>query len=113
MAQPVAAMPHLRLPNSSRGGRPARSLDACGACFLRSASARMPIAERAEESRFGTGIELLGRQTAGELDRRPHLLEIRPAAVARLNVRLEASALLGWKRVLEVVRDELHELLAT
>src|SRR5438874_8145499 len=113
MAQPVAAMPQLRPPNSSRGGRPARSLDACGARFLRSASVLLPVTKRAEEGGFGGGIELLGRQATGELDRRSHLLEVRGTAVAAGQVPLEASALLRGERVLEVVRDQLDELLAT
>src|SRR6187551_903934 len=73
----------------------------------------MPVAESAEQGCRGGGLELFRGETPGELDRRPDLLQVGSAAVAGLDVRLEAGPLHGRKGVLEVVGDELHELLAT
>src|SRR6266511_4810527 len=73
----------------------------------------LPVAEDAEQRGPSLGADVLGREPADELDRRSHLLHVRGASATRLQMRLEAGALLGRERTLEVVGHELDELLAT
>ena len=59
---------------------------------------------------FGFGRHVVHAQSAGQLDRASHLLDVHRATVAAGEVRVEALALAGGKIALEVRRDELDEL---
>jgi hypothetical protein len=53
---------------------------------------------------------LLAREPAGRANRLADLLDVRDAAGAVGEMVLEAAALFGWHRVLDVVRHELDDL---
>jgi hypothetical protein len=71
----------------------------------------MPSAERVEEAR-DLGPLLEGLEVVGETERHTHLLDVPIAARADVQVGLELVTLGLVERAVEVVRDQLHELLA-
>ena len=69
----------------------------------------MPVAECPQQAvDLRPALELAARP--GQRERRAHLLEVLRAAGALGQVRIEARALAGRQRALEIVRDELDEL---
>src|SRR6478752_9606387 len=92
-------------------GVPPRPPRRSASCTSRSAARGMPIAERVEQARDLWPL-LEGRYVAGETECYAHLLDVVLAARADGEVRLEPLTVGLVERVFEVVRDELHELLA-
>src|SRR4029077_18866816 len=67
--------------------------------------------------RFKKGFTSLARDRSrrelpGQPDRRAHLLDVRPAAGTRAQVRFESTTFGRIEDVLEVVGDQFHEFLA-
>src|SRR4029077_6454909 len=71
---------------------------------------RLPVAERAEHRLLGLPRDVVHAQRAGELDRPPHLLDVRRAAVASGKVGVDALPLAGGQIALEGRGHELDEL---
>src|SRR5215207_417117 len=78
----------------------------------RSFSRSFPVAERIEELLAEAEVGLGAVRLAGELDRRPHLVEVIPAEAAPDEVALEVDPVARRERALEVVGHELDELVA-
>src|SRR3954454_4092382 len=77
-----------------------------------SAARTVPVGERLEELGLGLRRELVQPHRAGQLGRQPDLVDVVRAAVAALEVPLEATPRVGGHRVLEVQGHELDELAA-
>src|SRR5215211_5396772 len=73
---------------------------------------RAPAAERDEELPLGLRRERHGRQPAGGSNRLAHLVDVGLAPLAPGEVVLEALAILGRQRALEVIGDQLDQLVA-
>src|SRR5437773_4211979 len=71
-----------------------------------------PVAKRVEQPVAHHRIEVALAQRSHQRDRRAHLLEVRAAAVAAAQVRLDALPVGPREASLEVIGDELDELLA-
>src|SRR4029077_7614196 len=77
-----------------------------------SGRAALPAAEHVEQPGLRLGLDALRRQVPDDVERLAELRQVGAALVAVVDVRLEADALRGAHRALEVLRHELDELLA-
>src|SRR5262249_14804067 len=98
---------------SSAASRPAAARSRTTPPNSRSSGpAALPVAELREQRLGRDRAEVLDPERAGEADRLPELLEVRGAPVAAVDVTLEASAVTGRERSVQVFSDELDELAA-
>src|SRR3954447_19716648 len=74
--------------------------------------AALPVTEYVQQGVTGLGRDVVLTQDADGVNRRAHLIHMDDATGADPEVLLEAPALIGRERVLQVVGDELYELLA-
>src|SRR4051794_17579403 len=72
----------------------------------------MPVGERAEELVLRLPRQAFERHRAGQLGREPDLLDVHRAALAAVEVPLEAPPVLGGQRVVQVHGHQLDELAA-
>src|SRR5689334_7680699 len=73
---------------------------------------RFPAPKRAEQRLHRWRRDVVLGQAPDALNCVAHLIEVRPAASAATQVLLEPAALGRWLRLLDVLGDKLHDLLA-
>jgi hypothetical protein len=94
----VAGMPcsiYQRFARSSKSGR-----------------AAFPVAEDLEKSVTRLRLDRFRWEPTHSSNGLAHLLQVCAAPGASRDMRFEPETRAGWQMILEVVRDELHELLA-
>ena len=72
----------------------------------------LPVAEGRQQLGLGLRRDRVGGELAQELEHLAHLAQVHRAALAAGDVRVEARAIGGRQRALEVVGDQLDQLLA-
>src|SRR3954453_6313796 len=106
---PRAILRNQRFQDCSRAlGRTGRSFSCSGERPDRA----LPVAERGHQSVARLRGEVLLADTADGFDGHPHLVDVRHASVAAVQVLLEQRRVGDVKRVLEVLGEELHDLVA-